>query len=45
MGRGVDVVGELNIARISQALKLNFQKVSRAGEDIVIEARVDRSAG
>ena len=45
MGRGIDAVGELNIAKISQALKLNFQKVSRVGEDIVIEARVDRSAG
>jgi len=45
MGRGIDAVGELNITQISQALKLNFQKVSRVGEDVIIEARIDRSAG
>ncbi len=45
MGKGIDVVGELDITRISQALKLTFQKISRAGDDIVIEARVDRSSG
>jgi diaminohydroxyphosphoribosylaminopyrimidine deaminase/5-amino-6-(5-phosphoribosylamino)uracil reductase len=45
LGKGVDAVGELDIIRISQALKLTFQKISRAGDDIVIEARVDHSAG
>ena len=45
LGKGIDAVGELNIARLSQDLKLTFQKISRAGEDVVIEARVDRSAG
>jgi len=43
LGSGIDAVGELNINQISQALKLTFQKISRAGEDIVIEAKVDRS--
>ena len=45
LGRGIDAVGELDIARISQALKLTFTKISRAGADIVIEASIDRSAG
>ncbi len=45
LGKGIDAVGELNIARISQALKLTFEKISRAGEDIVVEARVNYSTG
>ena len=45
LGRGIDAVGELDIIQLSQALKLTFQKISRAGDDIVIEAKVDRSAG
>jgi diaminohydroxyphosphoribosylaminopyrimidine deaminase/5-amino-6-(5-phosphoribosylamino)uracil reductase len=45
LGKGIEAVGELNIARLSQAFKLTFQKVSRAGEDIVIEAKVDYPAG
>ena len=45
LGKGIDAVGELDIIRISQALKLTFKKISRAGDDIVIEARVDRSSG
>jgi len=35
----------LNIGRLSQTLKLTFQKISRAGEDIVIEAKVDHPTG
>ena len=45
LGKGIDAVGELDIIRISQALKLTLQKISRVGNDIVIEARVDRSSG
>ena len=45
LGKGIDAVGELNIARLSQALQLTFQKISRAGADIVVEARVDHSSG
>ena len=45
LGKGVDAVGELGIIRLSQAFKLTFRKVSRAGEDIVIEAEVDHAAG
>ncbi len=45
LGKGTDAVGELDIARISQSLPLKFQKITRAGEDVVIEARVERSAG
>lgn len=43
LGKGINAVGELDIARLSQAFKLTFQKISRAGADIVIEASVDRS--
>ncbi len=43
LGKGTDAVGELDIARISQALKLTLEKISRAGVDVVIEARVDYS--
>jgi diaminohydroxyphosphoribosylaminopyrimidine deaminase/5-amino-6-(5-phosphoribosylamino)uracil reductase len=37
MGAGTDAVGKLNIIYISQTLKLNFTKVYRSGEDIVVE--------
>ena len=39
MGRGVEAVGELNIGEVNQAIKLNFVKTYRLGEDLVIEAR------
>ncbi len=45
LGKGIDAVGELNIGRLNQTLKLTFQKISRAGEDIVIEAKVDHPTG
>lgn len=45
LGRGFDAVAELDIVQISQSLPLTFQKISRAGADIVIEARVNYSAG
>ncbi len=44
LGKGIDAVGELNISRLSQTLKLNFEKISRAGGDIVVEARVNYGA-
>jgi len=40
MGRGVEAVGDLNIKDVSQALKLDFMKVYRLGEDVVIEGRL-----
>jgi diaminohydroxyphosphoribosylaminopyrimidine deaminase/5-amino-6-(5-phosphoribosylamino)uracil reductase len=39
MGSGTDVIGELNITDLSQALKLTFTKVYRSGVDIVVEVR------
>jgi diaminohydroxyphosphoribosylaminopyrimidine deaminase/5-amino-6-(5-phosphoribosylamino)uracil reductase len=41
MGKGIEVVGELNIREVNQAIKLSFSKIYRAGEDLVIEARVN----
>jgi diaminohydroxyphosphoribosylaminopyrimidine deaminase/5-amino-6-(5-phosphoribosylamino)uracil reductase len=43
LGKGIAAVGDLDIVQLRQALKLTFQKISRAGEDIVIEASVVRS--
>ncbi len=42
MGKGIEAVGELNIADVDRALKLSFGRVYRLGEDLVIEARVSR---
>ena len=42
MGKGVEAVGELNISDVNQTLKLTFDRVSRRGEDLIIEARVNR---
>ena len=41
MGKGIEAVGELNIADVSQALKLSFSRTYRLGEDLIIEARVE----
>ncbi len=40
IGRGIEAVGELNIADVNQALKISFQRMHRIGEDLVIEAKV-----
>ncbi len=40
MGKGKEAVGELNVADVGQALKLNFTKIYRMGEDLVIEAKL-----
>lgn len=40
MGKGIEAVGELDIKEVRQALKLNFQKVYRVGEDVVVEGRL-----
>lgn len=45
LGRGTDAVGELDIADISKAIPLKFQRITRAGQDIVIEARIKDSMG
>lgn len=41
MGKGIEAVGELNIADVSQTIKLSFGRIYRSGEDLVIEARVE----
>ncbi|MFC2033452.1 bifunctional diaminohydroxyphosphoribosylaminopyrimidine deaminase/5-amino-6-(5-phosphoribosylamino)uracil reductase RibD [Chloroflexota bacterium] len=40
MGKGIEAVGELGVKDVEQALPLSFSKVSRVGEDLVIEARL-----
>ncbi len=40
MGRGLEAVGDLGIRKVNQALKLDFQKVYRVGEDVVVEAKL-----
>ena len=42
MGKGIEAVGELNIADVDQTLKLSFGRIHRIGEDLVIEAGVSR---
>ena len=40
MGKGIEAVGDLSIREVRKALKLDFQKVYRVGEDVVIEAKL-----
>ncbi len=40
LGRGIEAVGELNIGKVSQAIPITYRKIYRAGEDLVIEARL-----
>lgn len=40
IGKGIEAVGDLNVREVSQALKFDFQKVYRLGEDVVVEAKL-----
>jgi diaminohydroxyphosphoribosylaminopyrimidine deaminase/5-amino-6-(5-phosphoribosylamino)uracil reductase len=40
IGKGVETVGDLGTKQVSKALRLRFRKVSRRGDDVVIDARV-----
>jgi diaminohydroxyphosphoribosylaminopyrimidine deaminase/5-amino-6-(5-phosphoribosylamino)uracil reductase len=40
MGAGVSPLADLNITDVGQSLKLNFTKVYRSGEDIVVEGEI-----
>jgi len=42
MGRGIEAVGELDIAEVARAIKVNYERVYRSGEDIVVEGRVEK---
>ncbi len=39
IGRGIEAVGELNIRDLQKAKILSFQKVSRLGDDVIIDSR------
>ncbi len=40
MGRGIEAVGELDIAEVARAIKITYERVYRSGEDIVVEGKV-----
>ncbi len=40
IGRGIEAVGELDIAEVAGAIKIDYERVYRSGEDIVVEGRV-----
>jgi diaminohydroxyphosphoribosylaminopyrimidine deaminase/5-amino-6-(5-phosphoribosylamino)uracil reductase len=40
MGKGIEAVGELDIAEVARAIKISYERVYRSGEDIVVEGRV-----
>ena len=40
LGSGIEAVGDLNIRKLSLAKKLSIQKVSRCGDDIIIDSRL-----
>jgi len=42
LGKGTDSVGDLNITDVSRALKLDFIKSYRSGDDLVVEAKINR---
>ena len=45
LGSGIEAVGDLNIRKLSLAKKLSIQKVSRCGDDIIIDSRLIPSNG
>lgn len=40
VGRGIEAVGNLNIARIDDAYRLSYRKIVRKGDDIIIDGRI-----
>ena len=40
MGKGIEAVGDLGIREISQAIPLSVEKTRRAGEDLIVLARL-----
>jgi riboflavin-specific deaminase-like protein len=40
MGKGIEAVGDLGIREISQAIPLSVEKTQRAGEDLIVLARL-----
>lgn len=40
IGRGIEAVGDLKISNLKSAKKLSVQKVSRSGDDIIIDTRL-----
>lgn len=41
LGAGIDAVGELDIRRMDDALRLSFRRVLRRGDDLILDARFD----
>jgi len=41
IGSGIEAVGDLNIRNLKAAKKLSIQKVSRRGDDIIIDSRLN----
>jgi diaminohydroxyphosphoribosylaminopyrimidine deaminase/5-amino-6-(5-phosphoribosylamino)uracil reductase len=39
VGRGINAVGELGICRMENALRLSFERITRNGDDIILDAR------
>lgn len=39
-GEGVDAVGDLDIRRMDDALRLSFRRIARRGDDLVLDARM-----
>lgn len=42
IGTGLNTVGELNIISMEKALGLAFKKISRSGDDIILDGRITR---
>jgi diaminohydroxyphosphoribosylaminopyrimidine deaminase/5-amino-6-(5-phosphoribosylamino)uracil reductase len=41
IGSGIEAVGDLNIRNLEEAKILSIQKVSRRGDDIIIDSRLN----
>jgi diaminohydroxyphosphoribosylaminopyrimidine deaminase/5-amino-6-(5-phosphoribosylamino)uracil reductase len=42
IGAGLDTVGELHITSMERAMGLRFKKVSRSGDDIILDGRITK---
>ena len=40
LGKGIEAVGDLKINNLDLAKKLSIRKISRSGEDIIIDSRL-----
>ncbi|MBE0556149.1 MAG: dihydrofolate reductase family protein, partial [Proteobacteria bacterium] len=44
VGAGINAVGDLGIRRMENSLRLSFERITRSGDDLIIETRFNSTS-